>query len=138
MKSNKAKSVALNAEVKQSRSKAINNFWRKAKIVESDIDDSSPDLDEDTESNPDDQSTNSETMEMVAMIVKGFKRMKYKSPSSQMLTREGTRTRMTGNQRLPRLINPRSNAITVMEWVILQLSVKRLNLAQNQGTHHIK
>lgn len=138
MKSNKAKSVALNAEVKQSRSNAINNFWRKAKIVESDIDDSSPDLDEDNESNPDDQSSNSETMEMVAMIVKGFKRMKYRSPSSQMLTREGTRRRMTWNQRLPRLINPRSNAITVMEWVILQLSVKRLNLAQNQGTHHIK
>lgn len=78
-KSIKAKSVALNVEASKSKSKTVEVSRRKAKAVKSDTDDSSSD----TDTNTDDESTDSEMMEMVAMIVKGFKKMKFRKNRKQ-------------------------------------------------------
>ena len=51
----------------------------KSKAVKSDTDDSSSD----TDANTDDESTDSDMMEMVAILVKGFKKMKFRRNRKQ-------------------------------------------------------
>ncbi|KAK1364807.1 hypothetical protein POM88_040368 [Heracleum sosnowskyi] len=81
-KSSKAKSIALNVEAK-SKGKAVEVSRRKSRIVESDPDDSSSDTDDNPDANTDDDSSDSDMEEMVAMIVRGFKKMKFRKARRQ-------------------------------------------------------
>lgn len=81
MKNSKAKSVALNTEVKQSKSKTVENSRRKTQAVKSDTDELSSNPDDDTDANLDGESINSEIIEMVAMTVKGVKEDKIQESS---------------------------------------------------------
>ena len=85
----KAKSVALNVEAKSKR-KAVEVSRKKVKVVESDTEDAPSDTDPDPESDGD--STDSDMKEMVAMIVKGFKKMKFRKAR-----RQGNLQRRTSN-----------------------------------------
>jgi gag-polypeptide of LTR copia-type/Zinc knuckle len=75
---NKGKSVALKAEAKPRR-KAMKVSVNKYKHGESDSDDSN----DDSDAKSDGGSTDPDMMEMVAMIVKGFKKMKFKRERKQ-------------------------------------------------------
>ncbi|KAK1397404.1 hypothetical protein POM88_007267 [Heracleum sosnowskyi] len=81
-KSSKAKTIALNVEAK-SKGKAMEVSRRKSRIVESDPDDSSSDTDCNPDANTDDDSSDSDMEEMVAMIVRGFKKMKFRKARRQ-------------------------------------------------------
>ncbi|KAK1394057.1 hypothetical protein POM88_013113 [Heracleum sosnowskyi] len=81
-KSSKAKSIALNVEAR-SKGKAVEVSRRKSRVVESDPDDSSSDTDGNPDANTDDDSTDSDMEEMVAMIVRGFKKMKFRKARRQ-------------------------------------------------------
>ena len=78
----KAKSVALNVEAK-SKEKAMKVSVNRHKAVQWDHDDSTSDTDADPDADTDDGSTDSDMMEMVAMIVKGFKKMKFRKARKQ-------------------------------------------------------
>ncbi|KAK1359569.1 hypothetical protein POM88_044043 [Heracleum sosnowskyi] len=81
-KSSKVKSIAFNVEAK-SKGKAVEVSRRKSRIVESDPDDSSSDTDGNPDANTDDDSSDSDMEEMVAMIVRGFKKMKFRKARRQ-------------------------------------------------------
>ncbi|KAK1358784.1 hypothetical protein POM88_043258 [Heracleum sosnowskyi] len=81
-KSSKAKSIALKAEAK-SKGKAMEVSRNKTRIVESDPDDSSSDTDGNPDANTDDDSSDSDMEEMVAMIVRNFRRMKFRKNKRQ-------------------------------------------------------
>ncbi|KAK1357060.1 hypothetical protein POM88_050316 [Heracleum sosnowskyi] len=81
-KSSKAKTIALNVEAK-SKGKAVKVSRRKSSIVESDHDDSSSDTDGNPDANTDVDSSDSDMEEMVAMIVRGFKKMKFRKARRQ-------------------------------------------------------
>ncbi|KAK1388396.1 hypothetical protein POM88_016574 [Heracleum sosnowskyi] len=81
-KSSKAKSIALKAEAK-SKGKAMEVSRSKTRIVESDPDDSSSDTDGNPDANTDDDSSDSDMEEMVAMIVRNFRRMKFRKNRRQ-------------------------------------------------------
>jgi hypothetical protein len=74
----KGKSVALKVEAKPKR-RAMKVSVNKHKGPKSDSDDSPSD----TDGGSDGDSTDSEMMEMVAMIVKGFKKMRFKKDQKQ-------------------------------------------------------
>ena len=61
----------------KSKEKAIKASVHKHKAKESNPDDSTSDTDANNDANTDDESTDSDMMEMVAMIVKSFKKMKF-------------------------------------------------------------
>lgn len=65
-------------ETKPPKAKAVEVSMRKPVKVESDIDDSPSDTDEDTGNN-----TDSDIKKMVALLVKGIKKMKYKNSRRQ-------------------------------------------------------
>ncbi|KAK1382695.1 hypothetical protein POM88_020430 [Heracleum sosnowskyi] len=75
-KSSKAKSIALKVEAK-SKGKAMEVSRSKTRVAESDPDDSSSDTDGNPDTNIDDDSSDSDMKEMVAMIVRNFRRMKF-------------------------------------------------------------
>ncbi|KAK1394762.1 hypothetical protein POM88_013818 [Heracleum sosnowskyi] len=81
-KSSKAKTIALNVEAK-SKGKAMEVSRRKSRIVESNPDDSLSDTDDNPDANTDDDSSDSDMEEMVAMIVRGFKKMKFRKARRQ-------------------------------------------------------
>ncbi|KAK1369394.1 hypothetical protein POM88_035486 [Heracleum sosnowskyi] len=81
-KSSKAKSIALKAEAK-SKGKAMEVSRRKSIEAESDPDNSSSDTDGNPDANTDDDSSDSDVEEMVAMIVRSFKRMKFRKARRQ-------------------------------------------------------
>ncbi|KAK1378501.1 hypothetical protein POM88_025245 [Heracleum sosnowskyi] len=81
-KSSNAKTIALNVEAK-SKGKAMEVSRRKSRVVESDPDDSSSDTDGNPDANTDDDSSDSDMEEMVAMIVRGFKKMKFRKARRQ-------------------------------------------------------
>ncbi|KAK1394100.1 hypothetical protein POM88_013156 [Heracleum sosnowskyi] len=81
-KSSKAKTIALNVEAK-SKGKAMKVSRRKSSIDESDPDDSSSDNDGNPDANTDDDSSDSDMEEMVAMIVRSFKKMKFRKARRQ-------------------------------------------------------
>ncbi|KAK1394102.1 hypothetical protein POM88_013158 [Heracleum sosnowskyi] len=81
-KGSKAKSIALKAEAK-SKGKAVEVSKRKTQVAESDPDDSSSDTDGNPDANPDGDSSDSDMEEMVAMIVRSFKRMKFRKAIRQ-------------------------------------------------------
>ncbi|KAK1384550.1 hypothetical protein POM88_022285 [Heracleum sosnowskyi] len=81
-KSRKAKSLALNIEAR-SKGKAVEISRRKSRVVESDPDGSSSDTDGNPDANTDDDSTDSDMEEMVVMIVRGFKKMKFRKAIRQ-------------------------------------------------------
>ncbi|KAK1373223.1 hypothetical protein POM88_029416 [Heracleum sosnowskyi] len=81
-KSSKAKSIALNVEAK-SKEKAMEVSRRKARVAESDPDDSSSDTDGNPDANTGDDSSDSDMEEMVAMIVRNFRRMKFRKNRRQ-------------------------------------------------------
>ncbi|KAK1394768.1 hypothetical protein POM88_013824 [Heracleum sosnowskyi] len=81
-KSSKAKSIALKAEAK-SKGKAMEVSRRKSRIVESDPDDLSSDTDGNPDANTDGDSSDSDMEEMVAMIFRNFKRMKFRKNRRQ-------------------------------------------------------
>ncbi|KAK1368707.1 hypothetical protein POM88_034799 [Heracleum sosnowskyi] len=81
-KGSKARSIALKAEAK-SKGKVVEVSRRKTKIVESDPDDSSSDTDGNPDANTDDDSSDSDMEEMVAMIVRSFKKMKFRKARRQ-------------------------------------------------------
>ncbi|KAK1388182.1 hypothetical protein POM88_016360 [Heracleum sosnowskyi] len=81
-KRSKAKTIALNVEAK-SKGKTMEVSRRKSRIVESDPDDSSSDTDGNSDANTDDDSSDSDMEEMVAMIVRGFKKMKFRKARRQ-------------------------------------------------------
>ncbi|KAK1360650.1 hypothetical protein POM88_045124 [Heracleum sosnowskyi] len=81
-KSSKAKSISLNVEAKP-KGKAVEVSRRKSRIVESDPDDSSSDTDGNPDANTYDDSSDSDMEEMVAMIVRGFKKMKFRKARRQ-------------------------------------------------------
>ena len=77
----KSKHVALNIEASNPRHKSDKMSKGKCKAIKSDTDDSPSDTD--TDANTDDESTDSDMMEMVAMLVKGFKKMKFRRDKKQ-------------------------------------------------------
>ncbi|KAK1374041.1 hypothetical protein POM88_030234 [Heracleum sosnowskyi] len=81
-KGSKAKSIALKAEAK-SKGKAVEVSKRKTRVAESNPDDSSSDTDGNPDANTDDDSSDSDIEEMVAMIVRNFKRMKFRKTRRQ-------------------------------------------------------
>ncbi|KAK1360232.1 hypothetical protein POM88_044706 [Heracleum sosnowskyi] len=81
-KSSKAKSISLKAEAK-SKGKAMEVSRSKTRIVESDPDDSSSDTDGNPDANTNDDSSDSDMEEMVAMIVRNFRRMKFRKSRRQ-------------------------------------------------------
>ncbi|KAK1394002.1 hypothetical protein POM88_013058 [Heracleum sosnowskyi] len=81
-KSSKARSIALKAEAK-SKGKSMEVSRSKTRIVESDPDDSSSDTDGNADANTDDDSSDSDMEEMVAMIVRNFRRMKFRKNRRQ-------------------------------------------------------
>ncbi|KAK1398207.1 hypothetical protein POM88_008070 [Heracleum sosnowskyi] len=81
-KSSKAKTIALNVEAK-SKGKTMKVSRRKSRIDESDPDDSSSDTDGNPDANTDDDSSDSDMEEMVAMIVRSFKKMKFRKARRQ-------------------------------------------------------
>ena len=78
----KARSVALKVEAK-SREKSLKGSELKHKAKETNPDDSTSDTDDDNDANTDDESTDSDMVEMVAMIVKSLKRMRFKKARKQ-------------------------------------------------------
>ncbi|KAK1396741.1 hypothetical protein POM88_006604 [Heracleum sosnowskyi] len=81
-KGNTAKSIDLKAEAK-SKGKAVEVSKRKTQVAESDPDDSSSDTDGNPDANPDGDSSDSDMEEMVAMIVRSFRRMKFRKARRQ-------------------------------------------------------
>ena len=79
----RSKSVALNVEASNPRHKSDKMSKGKNKAAKSDTDDSSSDTDANTDADTDDESTDSDMMEMVAMLVKGFKKMKFRRDKKQ-------------------------------------------------------
>ncbi|KAK1369756.1 hypothetical protein POM88_035848 [Heracleum sosnowskyi] len=67
----------------KSKGKAVEVSRRKSRVMESDPDDSSSDTDGNPDANTDDDSTDSDMEEMVAMIVRGFKKMKFRKARKQ-------------------------------------------------------
>ncbi|KAK1359193.1 hypothetical protein POM88_043667 [Heracleum sosnowskyi] len=81
-KSSKARSIALKAEAK-SKGKAMEVSRSKSRVAESDPDDSSSDTDGNPDANTDDDSFDSDMEEMVVMIVRNFRRMKFRKNRRQ-------------------------------------------------------
>ncbi|KAK1394580.1 hypothetical protein POM88_013636 [Heracleum sosnowskyi] len=67
----------------KSKGKAVEVSRRKSRVVELDLDDSSSDIDGNPYANTDDDSTDSYMEEMVAMIVRGLKKMKFRKAKRQ-------------------------------------------------------
>ncbi|KAK1371594.1 hypothetical protein POM88_037686 [Heracleum sosnowskyi] len=81
-KSSKARSIALKAEAK-SKGKAMEVSKRKLVEAESYSDNSSSDTDGNPDANTDDNSSDSDMEEMVAMIIRNFRRMKFRNRRRQ-------------------------------------------------------
>ncbi|KAL8088262.1 hypothetical protein AgCh_038152 [Apium graveolens] len=77
-KSNKGKSVALKVNDKASKEKSVGVVRKKNHLPESDTDDSSSNPDDDTDSKTDENMTDSDVMQMAALLVKGFRRMRFR------------------------------------------------------------
>ena len=77
----------MNVEASNSRSKPVKMSKGKSKVVKSDTNDSSSDTD--TDANTDDESTDSDMMEMVAMLVKSFQEDEvYKGQEARKVSEE--------------------------------------------------
>ncbi|KAK1379061.1 hypothetical protein POM88_025805 [Heracleum sosnowskyi] len=81
-KGSKAKSIALKVEAK-SKGKAVEVSRKKTRVAESDPDDSSSDTDGNPDANSDVESSDSDMKEMVDMIVRSFKKMKFRKARRQ-------------------------------------------------------
>ncbi|KAL8120345.1 hypothetical protein AgCh_017501 [Apium graveolens] len=77
-KSNKGKSVALKVNAKASKERYVKAARKKNNLLQSDTDDSSSNPDNDTDSEIDENMTNSDVMQMAALLVKSFKRMQFR------------------------------------------------------------
>lgn len=86
MKNNKAKSVALNVKVKPTKLKAegSGHLRGKVKYVESDSDSSESDNDLSSDEDSNDYSTDEDFKELVALLVKCFKKMGFKRSSKSL------------------------------------------------------
>lgn len=97
-----------------------------------------------TDANSNDDSTDQDVNEMVALVVKSFKKM-----GSRGTIREGTLQERI--QTLPtlgrstsrtlcqaRLTSPKSSTTIVMAWCTLQLSARKLNLANAHARHSLR
>ena len=77
-KRNKENSVSLKVNAKTAADRSVEAPRKKNYLPESDTDDSSSNPDDDTDSETDEDMTDSDVMQMAAMIVKGFKRMQFR------------------------------------------------------------
>ncbi|KAK1368041.1 hypothetical protein POM88_034133 [Heracleum sosnowskyi] len=133
-KSSKAESIALKSEAK-SKGKAMEVSRSKTRIVESNPDDSSSDTDGNPDANTDDDSSDSDMEEMVAMIVRNFRRMKFRKNR-----RQGNFQKKTFKAYIPKrtarvanLTSQRLDATSVMVWVTLLLSARRQRHLSHQA-----
>ncbi|KAL8099844.1 hypothetical protein AgCh_032193 [Apium graveolens] len=94
-KSNKGKSVALKVNDKASKERFVEVTRKKNNLPESNIDDSSSNPDDDTDTESDENMTDFDVMKMVALLVKGFKRMQFRKSKKN----KSFRKKFTGGER---------------------------------------
>ncbi|KAL8108175.1 hypothetical protein AgCh_024571 [Apium graveolens] len=94
-KSSKGKSVTLKVNVKASKERSVEVARKKSNLPESDTDDSSSNPDDDTNSETDENVTDSDVMQMAALLVKGFKRMQFRKSQKN----RSFRKKFTGGER---------------------------------------
>ncbi|KAL8126025.1 hypothetical protein AgCh_013353 [Apium graveolens] len=94
-KSNKGKSVALKVNDKALRKKSAGAARKKNNLPESDTDDSSSNPDDDTDSETDENMTDSNVMQIAALLVRGFRMMQFRKSKNH----RSFRKKLTGSER---------------------------------------